>query len=66
MKHLWKRVLAVMLAGTMVFSIAGCGGGSGNGGIDPAGIACQATGDAPQTVQITQSEDGIRVEIVTE
>lgn len=46
--------------------VIGLVSGSGNGGIDPAGITCQPTGDAPETVHITQSEDGIRVEIVTE
>jgi len=43
--------------------VIGLVSGSGNGGIDPSGILCQATGDAPETVHITQSEDGIRVEI---
>ncbi len=32
MKHLWKRVLAVMLAATMVFSVAACGSKDDNQG----------------------------------
>ena len=30
MKNLWKRVLALMVAATMVFSMAACGGKDDN------------------------------------
>ena len=43
MKHLWKRVLAMMLAGVMVASIAGCGSKTGNGGNEEKGDPIELT-----------------------
>ena len=39
MKHLWKRVLAMLLAATMVFSLAACGGKEDNKGNNPVSDA---------------------------